>query len=113
MECSRCNTGNPEGAKFCASCGASLVLVCAQCGTELLAGMRFCDKCGNPVGAPFDLAQGRPPPAAPDHVADRLQRLVPKEFAERLLAARGKMEVVYLTSVLARCIMISEILTLE
>jgi ABC-type oligopeptide transport system substrate-binding subunit/class 3 adenylate cyclase len=90
MQCPKCNTENREGAKFCASCGASLVLVCAQCGTELLASMRFCDRCGNPVGVPFDLAQGRPPPAAPDHVADRLQRLVPKEFAERLLATRGQ-----------------------
>ncbi|MBL7184563.1 MAG: AAA family ATPase [Anaerolineae bacterium] len=88
MQCPRCNTENREQAKFCVNCGARLVLACPQCGTELPASGKFCDACGVQVTA-------RPPevreePAALDTIAERLQRLVPKEFAERLLATRGQ-----------------------
>jgi len=77
MQCPKCSTENRRGAVFCRSCGASLILVCLQCGGELPPDSSFCDK---------------PPAAALDAIAERLQRLVPKEFAERLLATRGQVE---------------------
>ena len=87
MQCPRCNTENREGAKFCVECGARLVLVCSECEAKLPSRARFCDACG---------AQVSPPPAKvgeePDMpaIAQALRRLVPKEFAERLLATRGQ-----------------------
>ncbi|HEX9124568.1 MAG TPA: adenylate/guanylate cyclase domain-containing protein [Actinomycetota bacterium] len=48
-ECPSCGSPNPDGARFCASCGASLVPACGQCGAELPPGARFCPSCGTPV----------------------------------------------------------------
>jgi ABC-type oligopeptide transport system substrate-binding subunit/class 3 adenylate cyclase len=50
----------------------------------------FCDACGAQVGAPP--GEVRAEPAVADAVGLRLQRLVPKEFAERLLATRGQVQ---------------------
>ncbi len=55
--CSSCGTQNPEGARFCLSCGASLVPACPVCGTEPPAGARFCPGCG------AALVETAPPPA--------------------------------------------------
>jgi len=87
VQCPQCNSENPEGAKFCGRCGAKLARTCAQCGAELPVDLevRFCFQCG---------AEWQPAPeaevAAPEAVAERLQRLVPKEYAERLLATGGQ-----------------------
>jgi class 3 adenylate cyclase len=64
---------------FCAECGGALFLACPQCGAELPAGSQFCDSCGKPLGVP-----------TADLLAEALKRLAPKEYAERLLAARGR-----------------------
>jgi ABC-type oligopeptide transport system substrate-binding subunit/class 3 adenylate cyclase len=91
MQCPKCNTENREGAKFCVNCGAKLVLACAQCGTELLASAKFCDTCGAQVIArPAEVREE--PAAAPTMAAEALKRLVPKEYAERLLATRGQVQ---------------------
>src|SRR5438874_7773576 len=49
--CPNCGASNPDGARFCASCGAALAAVCASCGEPLPAGSRFCPNCGAPVEA--------------------------------------------------------------
>ena len=85
MQCPECGAQNPEVGKFCLNCGAPLALVCPQCGAELgrEPDIRFCFACGTPVGTPA--------PAQPSQaVAERLQRLVPRDFAERLLGTRGR-----------------------
>jgi class 3 adenylate cyclase/tetratricopeptide (TPR) repeat protein len=85
MNCPRCGTENPDGAKFCLDCGSKLAALCPQCGTALPPQARFCTECGAQV-------RGSPKEAQliePDASATRLQRLVPKEYAERLLATRG------------------------
>jgi len=89
VQCPRCNTDNPEGAKFCGKCGSRLARVCPTCGAELPldSQVRFCFECGTDVQPPAE-----PPAAATDAFTQRLQRLVPKEFAERLLATRGQVE---------------------
>ncbi len=89
MKCPECGTENREGARFCGKCGGALGLVCPECGTELPPDLRFCDACGSQLGAVTE-------PAAPDvdadAVSERLQRLVPKEYAERLLATCGQVQ---------------------
>jgi class 3 adenylate cyclase len=45
MRCSRCQTENREGRKFCASCGGALASAC-ECGYVNDATDRFCGGCG-------------------------------------------------------------------
>jgi len=49
MYCPRCQTDNPEKARFCLNCGLALERHCANCQTELAPGARFCMACGQPV----------------------------------------------------------------
>jgi len=49
MICSSCGNENPEGAKFCNGCGASLLRVCASCGTSNASNARFCSECAAPL----------------------------------------------------------------
>jgi ABC-type oligopeptide transport system substrate-binding subunit/class 3 adenylate cyclase len=86
MHCLNCNTENPEQARFCLKCGQKLVLACAACGTELPARAEFCISCG----ARLDTLEAVSGEAVDDTASERLQRLVPKEYAERLLATRGQ-----------------------
>ncbi|MGD2178748.1 MAG: adenylate/guanylate cyclase domain-containing protein, partial [Anaerolineae bacterium] len=90
MRCPNCGAENRERARFCGGCGTRLVLVCPQCAAELPPDLRFCDACGAPVSAPA--AEPDAQPAAPDALAERLRRLVPREFAQRLLATRGQVQ---------------------
>src|SRR6516162_10655048 len=46
MRCSKCRGDNREGRKFCATCGALLVLACGKCGASNRPGERFCGECG-------------------------------------------------------------------
>ncbi len=89
MQCPQCNRGNPEGARFCGRCGAKLARMCAECGAEVPPDpeIRFCVECGAEIQATEEA-----PVADADAAAERLQRLVPKEYAERLLATRGQVQ---------------------
>jgi len=44
-----CGTRNPDSARFCQSCGSSLVPACPVCGAERPEGGRFCPSCGTPI----------------------------------------------------------------
>ena len=87
MKCPGCNAENRKGASFCLQCGAKLVLVCSQCGEGLPPEAVFCDACGTRVIEPSGETSDEP---APSPINEALQRLVPKEYAERLLASRGQ-----------------------
>lgn len=77
MDCSRCHNANPEGAKFCMSCGNPLTAVCPECGAELPAEALFCLNCGH------KLAQTESEPAQV-----RLEQYIPKDLLAKLEAAR-------------------------
>ena len=50
--CPKCSAVNPEGMKFCGSCGSEIVAPgkkCTNCGATVLPGMKFCGECGTPV----------------------------------------------------------------
>ncbi len=86
MSCPQCGTENPEGARFCFHCGSKLAAVCPQCDATLPPQGRFCPHCGAQVSAPSVEA----PIDQELAVARTLERLVPREYAERLLATRGQ-----------------------
>jgi class 3 adenylate cyclase len=45
--CVQCAAEQPEGARFCNSCGSPMALpACVSCGTDLVPGARFCNECG-------------------------------------------------------------------
>lgn len=50
--CPRCRAQNPQSNKFCASCGAKLVLStteCPKCKAQIPEGSKFCPECGTPL----------------------------------------------------------------
>jgi class 3 adenylate cyclase/tetratricopeptide (TPR) repeat protein len=84
MSCPKCHHDCPPDFSFCPKCGTALQQACTQCGFQAPPDFAFCPKCGTP------LASAAPAAPATDVTAERLQRLVPREFAERLLATRGQ-----------------------
>ncbi len=46
MPCNNCGSENPDTAKFCIGCGASLHNICPKCGYENLREAVFCAECG-------------------------------------------------------------------
>ncbi|MEW5870220.1 MAG: adenylate/guanylate cyclase domain-containing protein [Chloroflexota bacterium] len=99
MNCPNCQTENPKAARFCMHCGASLPQACIGCGAAMPIGARFCPVCGTAQAgsAPQPPMTSQTSASEPlaiegDSRLERLQRLVPKEFAERLLETRGKVE---------------------
>lgn len=62
-------------------CGAELAQVCPNCGAELPAEARFCLQCGHRLDA-------QPDPAPEEGAESPFDRLIPREFAEKLQAAR-------------------------
>jgi serine/threonine protein kinase len=74
--CPSCQADNPGIAKFCLSCGVSLVNRCSNCKTDLPPGARFCMSCGQQVGGitPADNARhSRLAAATPALLADKIR----------------------------------------
>src|SRR5262245_65489362 len=44
--CPTCGTENADDARFCTSCGTSLIAACPVCGAEVPPEARFCPACG-------------------------------------------------------------------
>ncbi|MEE8518605.1 MAG: adenylate/guanylate cyclase domain-containing protein, partial [Dehalococcoidia bacterium] len=80
MNCPKCSTTNPEGAKFCMSCGNPLALACANCGADLPAEAQFCFVCGQKVGAPVT--------APAESAQQRISQYIPTELLAKLESAR-------------------------
>ena len=49
VTCASCAAENPDGKRFCGSCGSALGRACLSCDATLEAGQRFCFDCGTPV----------------------------------------------------------------
>lgn len=60
MLCTKCNTDNSEGSRFCNACAALLSIRCTKCSNENPPGAKFCNQCAAPLHAPVV------PPAAHD-----------------------------------------------
>jgi len=66
MRCPSCKYDNRTARRFCAECGAALVMSCAACGAANQAGEKFCGECGAALGstAPADLPRAEAANAA-------------------------------------------------
>src|SRR3954447_17385342 len=60
LSCPACGAGNAADARFCSSCGSSLLVACPTCGAG--ASGRFCSQCGGSLQA--DPADTGPPSPA-------------------------------------------------
>ena len=47
MKCSKCQSENPEGIKFCGECGGKLEIQCAKCNSSNPPHFKFCGECGH------------------------------------------------------------------
>jgi len=89
MKCPKCQTENPEGAKFCNECGNRLEIACFECGAANPPGSKFCSECGGKLTIPSEQ------PAKPlsfEEKLDKIQRYLPGGLTEKILAQRGKIE---------------------
>lgn len=89
MKCPRCETENPIQARFCGSCGGSLVLVCPQCSIENPMGNHFCNECGYKFAIPSDI---RLEELHFDEKLHKIQRYLPEGLVEKILAQKDKIE---------------------
>src|SRR5229473_3670907 len=69
MRCSKCNSDNREGRKFCAKCAAPLARLCPKCGASNEPGEDFCGECAAPLGQPQAVSSKRSN-ASPIRVAE-------------------------------------------
>ena len=87
MTCPRCQTANPDGARFCLNCGNALAVTCPNCGAVVVSGARFCSNCGFALpGAQASPAQDQPQAGS---ARDRLQHYMPTELRSKMEAARA------------------------
>ena len=83
MKCPKCHFDCPPRSAYCPKCGQLLQQQCPQCSFQMSTDFAFCPKCGSAVAALA--AQGD----ARTGLSPAIQRLIPKEYAERLFATRG------------------------
>lgn len=61
IKCGSCGAMNKKRAKFCSTCGNSLIptvieeepveyVFCSECGNKCIKGKKFCSRCGSPLG---------------------------------------------------------------
>lgn len=97
MRCRRCETDNPDGAKFCIECGSPLHRRCPACGTDNPAAAKFCAECGTALTPSTDTpAPKRARPASDtasgSHPAAFTPATLPPHLAERIRAEQAALE---------------------
>jgi len=85
MECPKCHSDCSTEFDFCPRCATLLHMTCSRCGFRAPADFAFCPKCATVLSAPAEAAE-----RDTQALSHAIQRLIPKEYAERLLATRGQ-----------------------
>ena len=89
MKCPKCQFENMEGSKFCNECGVKLETACPKCGRENQPGSKFCNQCGHQLFLP---AKPSPKEFSFDEKLIKIQKYLPGNLTEKILARRGKTE---------------------
>ncbi|HJY80393.1 MAG TPA: adenylate/guanylate cyclase domain-containing protein [Candidatus Binatia bacterium] len=99
MQCAKCGTTNPGGAKFCEECGTRLRLACPGCGTSVPTGKKFCSECGTPLSIPLPTPQFQVPDPKSQVSLSRLPPpdsgpilYTPLHLANRILSSKATLE---------------------
>jgi class 3 adenylate cyclase/tetratricopeptide (TPR) repeat protein len=89
MKCPKCQFEIPEGLTFCGKCGAKLERFCPKCNFSNLFDFTFCGKCGYNLTPP---AEPIPKELSFDEKLAKIQRYLPKDLTQKILAQRDKIE---------------------
>jgi class 3 adenylate cyclase/tetratricopeptide (TPR) repeat protein len=89
MKCPKCQFDNPEGINFCGRCGARLEMVCPICNFANPPEFTFCGKCGHELFLP---SKPIPKGLSFDEKLAKIQRYLPKDLTQKILAQRDKIE---------------------
>jgi len=89
MKCPKCQTDNPDDAKFCNECANKLEFLCPECGKANRPGSKFCNECAHIL-----TPASEPPPKdlSFDEKLDKIQRYLPKGLTEKILSQRDRIE---------------------
>jgi class 3 adenylate cyclase/tetratricopeptide (TPR) repeat protein len=90
MKCPKCQFEIPEGAKFCNECGSKLEIACSSCGKINTLSNKFCSECGHKITiiSPEQLSKE----LSFDEKLAKIQRYLPKDLTQKILAQRDKIE---------------------
>ncbi len=89
MKCPNCQFDNRAGIRFCEKCGLKLELVCPACGAKIPPDRQFCGECGHNLTLPPKLV---PKELSFEEKLAKIQRYLPKDLTQKILAQRGKIE---------------------
>jgi len=89
MKCPNCQFENPEGIQFCGKCGTKFEKICPQCDFSNPPEFKFCGKCGHDLAVAFEQP---PKDLSFDEKLEKIQRYLPGDLTEKILAQRGKIE---------------------
>jgi class 3 adenylate cyclase len=89
MKCPKCQFEIPEGAKFCNECGSKLEIACSSCGKINPLSNKFCSECGHKIIIP---AEQTPKGLSFEEKLAKIQRYLPKDLTQKILAQRDKIE---------------------
>jgi class 3 adenylate cyclase/tetratricopeptide (TPR) repeat protein/ribosomal protein L40E len=88
MKCPKCQFDNPEGIDFCGKCGAKLERICISCNFVNPPEFRFCGKCGQNLYP----SESLPKELSFDEKLAKIQRYLPKDLTQKILAQRDRIE---------------------
>jgi class 3 adenylate cyclase/tetratricopeptide (TPR) repeat protein len=89
MKCPKCQIEILEGAKFCSECGSKLETTCSACGKINPLSGKFCIECRHSLIVPTKPA---PKELSFDEKLAKIQRYLPKDLTQKILAQRDKIE---------------------
>ena len=89
MKCPKCQFENSEDAKFCNECGSKLEIACSECGKINPLSNKFCSECGHKIIIPAEQTSKE---LSFDEKLAKIQRYLPKDLTQKILAQRDKIE---------------------